>query len=282
MQNPFIEPIITLGQTIGRYKPKPFGIYQLDRLFHTYVIGMTGTGKTTLLFNMIKQDIEAGRGFCLIDPHGDLAEAVNDILEDRGAYWNPADPNCNVGYNPLTYVAKEYRPLVASGIIDAMKKQWSEAWGVRMEHLLRFSILALLERPNSTIADIVPMATKKSFRTQVLKHVQDEQVLSFWKNEFENMNYKNAVDGVAPIANKLGAFLSNPNVRKAICNPEEPLRFRKLMDEGAPLVVNLSKGQLGSDASDVLGGLIVSMITNAAYTRSNILGSGLIKSTILR
>jgi len=139
-----------------------------------------------------------------------------------------------------------------------------------MEHILRFTLLALLSRPNSTLADIIPMATKKSCRTQVLKHVTDEEVLKFWKDEFPNMNYKNAFDGVAPIANKLGAFISNPNVRKALCNPEQPLRFRKLMDEGTPMIVNLSKGQLGADVSNVFGGMIVSTFGNAAYTRVNI------------
>ena len=270
MQNPFIERVTILGKTNGRKPRQSFGIYQSDRLFHHYIIGQTGTGKSTLLLNMIKQDIEAGRGFCLIDPHGDLAGAASKLLNEDGIYWKPSDPNCNVGYNPLTYVAEEYRPLVASGIIETLKQQWSDAWGVRMEHILRFTLLALLSRPNSTLADIIPMATQKSFRARVLKHVTDEEVLKFWKDEFPNMNYKNAFDGVAPIANKLGAFMSNPNVRKALCEPEQPLRFRKLMDEGIPLIVNLSKGQLGADVSDVLGGLIVSMFGNAAYTRVNI------------
>ena len=270
MRNPFIDPITYLGKTNGRKPQQAFGIYQSDRLFHQYIIGQTGTGKSTLLLNMIKQDIEAKRGFCLIDPHGDLAEAASKYLDENGIYWKPSAPNCKVGYNPLTYVAEEYRPLVASGIIETLKQQWSDAWGVRMEHILRFTLLALLSRPNSTLADIIPMATKKSFRIKVLKHVTDEEVLKFWKDEFPNMNYKNAFDGVAPIANKLGAFMSNPNVRKALCKPEQPLRFRKLMDEGTPLIANLSKGQLGADVSDVLGGLIVSMFGNAAYTRVNI------------
>jgi type IV secretory pathway TraG/TraD family ATPase VirD4 len=270
MRNPFIDQITYLGKTTGRKPKQTFGIYQSDRLYHQYIIGQTGTGKSTLLFNMIKQDIDAGRGFCLIDPHGDLAEAAALYIGENGIYWKPSDPKCNVGYNPLTYVAEQYRPLVASGIIETLKQQWSDAWGVRMEHILRFTLLALLSRPNSTLADIIHMATKKSFRTQVLKHVTDEEVLKFWKDEFPNMNYKNAFDGVAPIANKLGAFMSNPNVRKALCNPEQTLRFRKLMDDGTPLVVNLSKGQLGTDVSNVLGGLIVSMMGNAAYSRVNI------------
>ena len=270
MRNPFIDPITYLGKTNGRKPTQAFGIYQSDRLFHQYIIGQTGTGKSTLLLNMIKQDIEAERGFCLIDPHGDLAEAASQFLGSDSIYWQPSNPNCTVGYNPLTYVAEEYRPLVASGIIETLKQQWSDAWGVRMEHILRFTLLALLSRPKSTLADIIPMATKKGFRIQVLKHVTDEEVIKFWKDEFPNMNYKNAFDGVAPIANKLGAFMSNPNVRKALCEPEQPLRFRKLMDDGTPLIVNLSKGQLGADVSDVLGGLIVSMFGNAAYTRVDI------------
>jgi len=270
MRNPFIEPITFLGETIGRTEKRRFGIYQSDRLFHQSIIGQTGTGKSTLILNMIKQDIDAGRGFCLIDPHGDLAEAAARYMGENGIYWKPSDLNCSVGYNPLTYVPERYRPLVASGIIETLKQQWSDAWGVRMEHILRFTLLALLSRPNSTLAGIIPMATKTSFRTQVLKHVNDEEVLKFWKDEFPNMNYKNAFDGVAPIANKLGAFMSNPNVRKSLCSPEQPLRFRKLMDEGTPLIVNLSKGQLGSDVSNVLGGLIVSTFGNAAYTRVNI------------
>jgi type IV secretory pathway TraG/TraD family ATPase VirD4 len=270
MQNPFINPVTYLGETNGRKPKQTFGIYQSDRLFHQYIIGQTGTGKSTLLLNMIKQDIDAGRGFCLIDPHGDLAEAVAAYMSSKGIYWQPFNADCEIGYNPLTYVAEEYRPLVASGIIETLKQQWSDAWGVRMEHIIRFTLLALLSRPNSNLADIIPMATKKSFRTKVLKHVTDEEVLKFWKEEFPNMNYKNAFDGVAPIANKLGAFLANPNVRKALCNPTQPLRFRRLMDEGTPLIVNLSKGQLGADVSNVLGGLIVSMMGNAAYSRSNI------------
>lgn len=136
--------------------------------------------------------------------------------------------------------------------------------------MLRFALLALLERPGSTLADIVPMFTQKSFRLSVIAHITDEAVLSFWRDEYPSMNYKNAFDGVAPIANKLGAFLANPLVRRAVCNPEQPLRFRQLMDQGTPLIVNLAKGRLGSDVTNVLGGLITSMMAHAAYSRANI------------
>ncbi len=270
MQNPFTEQVTSLGETVGRSIGKPFGTYQSDRLFHTFILGQTGTGKSTLIKNMIVQDISLGNGFCLIDPHGDLACSVKPHLSDGAIYWDIADPDCRYGYNPLSYVAEQYRPLVASAIIDALKNQWADAWGVRMEHLLRFAILALLSRSGSKLSDIVPMFTDKTFRQVVLQSVTDPQVISFWKEEYPKMNYKNAFDGVAPIANKLGAFLSNPVVRKSLCEPEQPIRLRAVMDEGTPLVINLAKGKLGGDVSDVLGGLMLSLIGSAAMTRHSL------------
>lgn len=135
-----------IGETTGRYNPRSFGICLPDRLLHTYIIGQTGTGKSTLLFNLIRQDISNGYGFCLIDPHGDLAEQVSENAGSDQVYWNVSDPDCRFGYNPLTHVSAQYRPLITSGLIDTLKKQWADAWGARMEHLLRFSLLALLER----------------------------------------------------------------------------------------------------------------------------------------
>ncbi|MEP4197841.1 MAG: DUF87 domain-containing protein [Aliishimia sp.] len=267
MPNPFTDPITILGQTKGRGLPVQFGVYHSDRLFHTLVLGQTGTGKSTLLLNMMRQDAEAGQGFLLLDPHGDLVDGIKPHLPDNAIHWDIADPECIYGYNPLTYVPDQYRPLLAAGIIDALKNQWSDAWGVRMEHLLRFTLLALLSRRGSSLADIVPMFTDKAFRRIVLQSVTDKQVLSFWQDEYSKMNYKNAFDGVAPIANKLGAFLSNPVVRKSLCKPEQPLRLRRIMDEGTPLVIKLAKGRLGSDVADVIGGLILSLTSQAAFTR---------------
>jgi len=194
MPNPFIQPVTTIGDALNRRGNFTFGIYRSDRLFHQFIIGQTGTGKSTLMRNMIAQDMKRGEGFCLIEPHGDLAQSVQNTLPSDAIYWDIANPDNTYGYNPLTYVTEEYRPLVASGIIDALKSQWSDAWGVRMEHCLRYAILALLSRPHSSLKDIVPMFTKRSFRTQVLKHVTDEEVLKFWHDEYANMNYKNAMD----------------------------------------------------------------------------------------
>ncbi len=204
--------ITALGLTRGRPPHRSFGIRQSDRLFHQYIIGQTGTGKSTLLLNMMLQDARHGQGFCLLDPHGDLAGSVRAGMDCDVLYWDVADSKSPYGYNPITSVSAEHRPLVASGLIETLKKQWSDAWGARMEHLLRYSVLALLERPGSTLKDIIPMFLHSGFRKEVTAGVTDEQVRYFWEREYPAMNYKSAADGVAPIANKLGAFLAHPVV----------------------------------------------------------------------
>lgn len=264
------ETIGTLGLAYRRQGSVPFGIKLADRLMHLHVVGQTGTGKSTLLANLALQDAAAGYGFCLIDPHGDLAEVLAARLGERAIVWTPADPTNPYGYNPLTRVPEEYRPLVTSGLIDAFKKQWADAWGVRMEHLLRHALLTLLDQPRADLRDIIPLFIDKEVRAAMLAHVHDPQVRRFWADEFPEMRSKAAIDGVAPIANKLGAFLSHPNVRQSLCEPAKPLRFRRIMDEGQILIVNLAKGRLGADIANVLGGLIVSSVMNAAFSRQNL------------
>lgn len=256
-----------LGIAYHRYGDRPFGIKQADRMHHLYVIGQTGTGKSTFLLNLALHDARAGRGFCLIDPHGDLALALHQHLVVPHHYFDIVDPACELGYNPLTRVHRSFRPLLASGLIETLKKQWADSWGARMEHLLRYAILALLDQPQADIRDIVRLYVDKDFRKEVVARIADEQVRAFWTKEFPNMNYMNAIDGVAPIANKLGAFLANPVVRRAVCEPANPLRFRKIMDEGGILIVNLAKGRLGTDMANVMGGLVVSTIMLAAFSR---------------
>jgi|TARA_R110002049_G_scaffold269919_2_gene446830 hypothetical protein len=271
MQNP--KSSINLGDAYGRYGDRPFAIQPSDRMHSIYIIGQTGTGKSTLLHNIAMQDVKAGNGFCLIDPHGDLAAGLHKNLPSDHIYWNPADPDCRYGYNPITRVSAPLRPLIASGLIDALKKQWADAWGPRMEHLLRYALLALLELPRSDLRDIMRLYVDADFRREVVSQISDPQVETFWRREFPRMNYRTAFDGVAPIANKLGALLASPALRSVLCEPVEPLRFRKIMDEGQILIVNLAKGRLGSDNANVLGGLIVSSLMNAAFSRHDIAGT---------
>ena len=245
----------------------PFGITQKDRLLHFYSIGQTGTGKSTLLFNLAVQDALHDTGFCLIDPHGDLAESLHKHLVVDHLYWDVADPTCPLGYNPLKRVSEQYRPLIASGLIETLKKQWSDAWGARMEHLLRYAVLALLEQPQADLRDLMKLFIYKGFRRQVTETLTDPQVRLFWKHEFPAMNYQSSADGVSPLANKIGAFLAHPTIRTALCEPRQPLRFRSIMDSGQRLIVNLAKGRLGTDISNIMGGLITSSIMQAAFTR---------------
>ncbi len=260
-------PITTLGLAWSRYGNKSFGIRQADRMQHLYVIGQTGAGKSTLLLNMALQDAAQGAGFCLIDPHGDLAEDLAARIGDRAQIWRPHDRDCPLGYNPLTRTSPALRPLVTSGLIATLRHQWADAWGVRMEHLLRHAVLALLDQPTTDLRDIMRLFLNREFRKEVITRIADPQLRQFWTEEYPGMNYKTAADGVVPIANKLGTFLSHPVVRQALCQPAEPLRFRSLMDDGGILIVNLAKGQLGSDIANLLGGLVVSALTHAAFTR---------------
>ena len=232
--------VTTLGLAYHRSGDRPFGIQPHDRLHHMYVLGQTGTGKSTLLRTIALSDAKAGHGFCLIDPHGDLALEVHRSIKRDHLYWDVADPKCPLGYNPLTKVSAALRPLVASGYIETLRHQWSDAWGPRMENLLRWALLALLELPQSDFTDIMPLMTDKSFRKDVLHSVTDSEVKRFWEQEYPALSYKTAFDGVAPIANKLGTFLAHPVLRKALTTPEQPIRFRSLMDDGKILIVNLA------------------------------------------
>lgn len=250
------------------------GIAQADRLSHMYIIGKTGVGKSTLLEILLRQDIVAGRGFALIDPHGDLAERVwawtPDSLKDRITYLNAPDPTQPYGYNPLRRVRPERIPLAVAGILETFRKQWPQAWGVRMEHVLRNALYALLERDDASLPDILRLFSDKKFRKAVARKIGNPVVREFWATEFENYPARLRAEAVAPIQNKLGALLVDPTLFRILVEPASEIRLRALMDEGRGLIVNLSKGELGEDACMILGGLIVTTLGLAAFSRANI------------
>lgn len=249
-----------------------FGIRQDDRLSHMYLIGKTGTGKSTMLETLARQDFEAGRGFALVDPHGDLVEPLADEFRQRDPerviYVNVADPWQPFGYNPLRRVRDDKIPLAVSGLLETLKKIWPEAWGVRMEHVLRNTLYALLERDDSSLPDILALYAEERYRKEVVRGIRNEAVKAFWKTEFEKYPARLKADACAPIQNKLGALLSDPTLHRILVNPTIDLRFRKLMDEGTVLLVNVSKGRLGEESALVLGSLIVSTIGLAAFSRA--------------
>lgn len=262
------SPDITyFGKTLFRNELRSFGLYQRDRLMHSYILGKTGTGKSTLLHTMIMQDIHAGRGLCLIDPHSDLVQSVfkaiprersNDVI-----YLNVPDPSLTLKYNPFRKVSYEKRSLVASSILDVFKKLWHDAWGVKLEHILRYAILTLLDQPKATIADISLLLLDRSFRHQAIKHIQNPSVKDFWLKEFNTYNRYDLL----PVLNKVGGMLAHPVIKRVLIENKEEISLRKAMDEGKIVLVNLSKGHVGEDASHILGALLISSISSAAFSR---------------
>ena len=253
---------------------RTFGIKQADRLFHTYAIGKTGTGKTTLLESIAIQDVLRGRGVAVIDPHGDLAERlVAQVPPEREGdlvYFNAPDLSQSYGYNPLRRVQTDRIPLAASGLMEAFEKLWGEAWGVRMEHVLRNTLYALIEFGEAQLPDILRMLTEKSFQREVLGRVKNDQVRAFWAHEFPNYNPRYRQESIAPIQNKVGAFLADPRLYRMFTSPPVDLHFRQIMDEGKILIVNLAKGRLGEDSANLLGALLVTTLGLAALSRADV------------
>lgn len=262
------NPDITyFGLTTYRNQHKRFGIKQADRLMHTYMIGKTGTGKSTLIETMITQDILAGRGCCLLDPHGDLVEkVVKSIPENRKGdltYFNIPDVSLKLKYNPFKKVSQEKRSLVASGILDVFSKLWDSAWGVKLEHILRHTILTLLDQPKATIADIVEILLNKDFRAEAMKHVKSESVKKFWKREFKEYHKYDLL----PVLNKIGGMLVHPVIKRVLIDNPDEVSLRKAMDEKKIVLVNLSKGHVGADVSHILGALFITSIASASFSR---------------
>jgi hypothetical protein len=237
-----------------------------------YVIGKTGTGKSTLLESLALQDFVGGNGFALIDPHGDLAE---DLLARIGAsreklvYLNAADAKQPFGFNPLRRVSDDRIPLVVSGILETFKKIWPDAWGVRMEHVLRNTLYALLERDGSALPDILQLYTDEDFRKSVVRSIRNDTVREFWQNEFETYPPRLKAEACAPIQNKLGALLADPTLHRILVAPQKAIRFRQVLDEGTVLIINTARGQVGYETSLLLGSLAVSMIGLAAFSRAD-------------
>jgi len=253
---------------------RAFGIKDEDRFSHVYIIGKTGTGKSTLLETMAQQDIERGCGLALIDPHGDLVERIAAQVPERRAsdviYLNASDPSQPYGYNPLRHVRDDRIALAASGFIEVFKKMWPDAWGVRMEHILRNVLMALLEQPHATLHDVLRLLSDRKFRAEIGQHLKNETVRAFLLNEFDRFSFGYRADGTAPIQNKVGAFLSDPMLNRLLTAPDHDLHVRQIMDEGRVLLVNLAKGRIGEDSSSLLGGLLVTTLGLAAFNRAEL------------
>ncbi len=274
-----MKGILYLGKTNYRNQEIKFGIKEDDRRRHVYIIGKSGTGKSTLLSNMVFSDIANGKGVCLVDPHGETAEDVLKLVpEDRVddiIYFNPSDINYPMAFNPLERVSNDSRHLVASGLMSVFKKIWPDVWSARMEYILNNTLLALLEYPNSTLLGIMKMFADKEYRKSIVENLQDPVVKSFWVDEFAKYTQKLETEAVAAIQNKVGQFVANPLIRNIIGQAHSSFDFRKIMDEGKIFIANLSKGKIGEDNSSLLGAMVVTKIQLAAMSRSGTAGKDL-------
>ena len=268
------ENISAFGLTNFRGINHQFGMLRSDRSRHIYIIGQTGAGKSGTLELFALSDIFHGHGYAIIDPHGDFA--VNNMRFIPGSrmkdvvYFNPADTAYPLGFNPLEVTNPSQKTNISSEVIGVLKRMFGESWGPRLEYILRYTILALLDRPTTTMLDITRMLTDKKFRQETLEYCQDTVVLNFWKVEFASWNDKFVSEAIAPVLNKVGAFTANPIIRNIIGQPKSTFNIREIMDEGKILIVNLSKGLIGEDNAAILGAFMVTKIQLASMSRSDI------------
>lgn len=268
--NPAISPIAT---TNFRGHNAAFGMPRSDRGRHLYIIGQTGVGKSALLELLTISDVYSPFGFAVIDPHGDYAQNIMRRIPAERAkdviYFNPADTDHPVAFNPMEVTDPKLRTHTASELIGVLKRMF-DSWGPRLEYILRYSLLALLDYPDATMLDITRLLTDRKFRAEVMQHVIDPVVRNFWQVEFASWNDKFAAEAVAPVLNKVGAFTANPLVRNIIGQPKSSFNIRTIMDERKILLVNLSRGLVGEDNASLLGALLVTKIQLAAMSRADI------------
>lgn len=267
-----MQEIITIfAETNFRNQKQRFGIKPVDRMRHTYIIGKTGTGKTTLLENMAVQDIKNGHGLAIIDPHGEFAEKMLDFVPKERIkdviYFDPSDTNYPIAFNVMENIDPDYRHLIASGLMGVFKKIWPDVWSARMEYILNNTILALLEYSGSTLLSINRMLADKDYRKSVVDKITDSTIKSFWVNEFAKYPERFREEATAAIQNKIGQFISSPLIRNIVGQPKSTIDARDAMDQSKILLINLSKGRIGEDASSLLGALWISKLQLAAMSR---------------
>ncbi len=262
------------ARTEYKNKPATFGIKGEDRRKHIYVVGKTGTGKSTMIANMAINDMRAGKGVAIIDPHGDLCEILLDYVPSHRindvAYLDPADPEYTFHLNPLEVKTDSFRELISSGIVSIFYKLYAHSWGPRLEYILRNTILTLLHIPRSTLLQVPEILTNETYRARVVERLDDPVLRNFWLNEFNKMSPQMRSEAVSPILNKVGQFLSSQTIRNVVGSPVSTIDIEAMMNQGKIVIVNLSQGKLGEDNSSLLGAMIITKMQLAAMNRVHV------------
>ena len=274
VENTPAEDLTVIGLTNFRNVYREFGIKIDDRKRHIYMIGKSGVGKSVLMENMAINDIYGGRGVIIVDPHGEFADKILSCVPEERAddvvVFDPADRGFPIAFNLLEMVDEDFKGMVASGFVGIFKKIFGDSWGPRLEHILRNTVLALLDNPNSTMLDIPRMLTDNRFRDGVVEKVKDPVIRDFWVNEFAQYDTKFRTEAVSPILNKVGQFLATATIRNIVGQPVSKINIRQIMDEQKILIVNLSRGKIGEDNSALLGAMIITKIQLSAMSRADV------------
>jgi hypothetical protein len=249
-----------------------FGIKRVDRRRHLYIIGKSGVGKSKLQELMVRQDIAGGHGLCVIDPHG---EFIDDILEfvpenriEDVCIIDPGDIEFPASFNPIANVDPTFKHQLTQGLIEVLRKQFGANWTPRLEHVFRFTTLALLDYPYATMRGMISMLTDRNYRQKVVEYIEDDMVKRFWAIEFADWSEKFDTDAIIPLVNKLGQFLSDPMLRNIFGQKENKIDIEKLMNEKKILLINLSKGKIGEENSSFFGAMFITKIKQAGMARA--------------
>jgi len=262
------------ARTEFKNKITTFGIKKKDRRRHLYIIGKSGTGKSTLIANMAINDLRNREGLAVVDPHGDLTEILLDYIPsyriNETCYLDPSDTTHPFHLNPLEVTNPLHKELIASSIVAIFYKLYAYTWGPRLEHILRNTLLTLLETPQPTLVQIPDLLTNKNFRNRVVEGLADPTLKGFWYHEFDKMSNNLRAEAVSPILNKVGQFVSSPTIRQIIGTYHSTVNLEEIMNEGKVLLVNLSQGKIGEDNSALLGAMIIAQMQIAAMNRINV------------
>ncbi|HSX09305.1 MAG TPA: DUF87 domain-containing protein [Candidatus Saccharimonadales bacterium] len=265
------ELINFFAKTEYKNRMMTFGIKAEDRRKHMYVIGKTGTGKSTLIANLAISDMRNRKGLCIVDPHGDLCETilnyvpsyrVNDVI-----YLDPSDLGYAFFMNPLEVKDDYQKELVVSGIIAIFHKIYGNSWGPRLEYILRNTLMTVICLPNPTMLMIPSILTDGEFRKKALEHIDDPILRDYWEKEFDLMPDRLKSEAISPILNKIGQFLSSRFIRNVLQNPKSTINLETIMNEGKILLLNLSQGKLGEDNAALLGAMMITQIQLTAMNR---------------
>lgn len=249
-------------------------LWRADRRRHLYLIGATGTGKTTLLRHLMLDDLKTLSGFALIDPHGDIASEIADSIPKsqtgRVVYFDPADLAHPIGFNPVEQVPPDQRPLRAAHLVATFEHIWRESWGPRMAYILENAIRLLLDAPGATLLGLPRLLIDPAYRSRLLKTCGDPVIRRFWEVEFSGFDTRFRTEAISPIQNKIGALLGSPVIRNILGQPTSTIDIAKIMDGGGVLIVNLSKGRIGEGPAHLLGASLTTAIAQAAEARAAI------------